>query len=146
MTLAELADANSWDKDDRAQAGKNLYNLKTSGELLAEVAEGKVHYRLNPAFERFKKTRGKEAPPVVVKTPTPPPPKADDDPPARRVAKETLAKIVENVKGDGVTVVSVPMSKPALDLLDTLVERGLHGFSRGDAAQRLVYRALESLL
>lgn len=50
MTVAQMADANDWDSDERKQASKNLYNMKTAGEVVTHVAEEKVHYALAAGY------------------------------------------------------------------------------------------------
>jgi hypothetical protein len=150
MSLAQLAEANGWDQADRSQAGKNLYNMKQSSEVLTEVADGKVHYRLNMAFKRHAKTKrgpgihfskadGARAPAGASKT-------AANANSTLADIGEALERLVQNTSGDGLTILSIPISAPALKLIDQLVERGLHGFDRAEASQRLIYRALEALL
>lgn len=189
MSLAQLADANSWDQADRAQAGKNLYNLKKSGEVLTEVAEGKVHYRLDPTFKRYAKIKKRGAGIHVAKAdgaraaarPVSAPGStrasakltiADDvardrvEIPVKEwrgsdlhdytaaelsaakikaLSERAAEKLTENVQGHGLSIINIALSAPAVELLDALVARGLHGFNRSDAAQRLICRALEAV-
>jgi len=51
LSLAQMADANSWDADDRRQAGKTVHQMKTRGELDAVIEDGRASYGLVADFE-----------------------------------------------------------------------------------------------
>jgi hypothetical protein len=145
MTLQQMAEANGWDSDDRHQASKNIWNMKKAGELLSELTEEKVHYRLNPEYTRnksrgpglhFSKGDGERTAPRALAAAIV---DAESSPAA-------LDKLQENVRGSGLTPLSVLLSAPAVKLLDALLAQGLHGLDRADAVQSLVYRQLERML
>jgi hypothetical protein len=164
LNLDQLADANGWSPDERKQAGKNLRAMRKNGEVETALSEGRVCYGLVAGFKskhnrgpgiHFGKTDGGRSPAretfsaqakaAAASIAELDAPAADLRVSARAVVKKTEPAIqaadprAEHTTGETIVV---RVSKRASELIDCLLDRGLHGLSRSDVAQRLIDRQL----
>lgn len=84
MSVEELADANSWDVEQRNHASRNIYSMRKTGELRVVVGSGNKRYELVPGYVVKPAHRPRKVPAShprkllrtdVDKPPPPPPPR-----------------------------------------------------------------------
>lgn len=120
MTLQQISDANSWDKDERIQASKNLYNMKKAGEIVTELTEEKVHYALAAGYV----ARRARAPELSTAADKPAPKRISALPAAKREIRNPHTGNASVIVADGAAADTARLTRSALlGAADKIVSR-----------------------